>query len=121
MATHGKDAKETGSILKAFLVYLRRDKGMKKLPAIVRALGRLEAERRGITRVIAVVAREWKGGKRSIERAAEDIFGIEKADVNVEVRRDILGGISLKTDDAVWDATSKTRLGRLKRRLVNGR
>lgn len=116
-ATSGRTGRETADVVAAFLARLRREKGMRSLPAIVRALERLEEERSGITRVTAVVARGWKGDKSLISKVAGKVFGAGKTAVDVRVKPALLGGLLLRTEDTVWDATVRTRLDRLGRVL----
>lgn len=118
--TQNQNAEETEKILAGFLARLRREKGMKKLPAIIRALGRLEEERSGVTRVRAIVARDWAGEQKIISEAAEKIFGSEKVKVGIAVKSDVLGGLLLRVENAVWDGTVRTRLNRLKQSLTEG-
>lgn len=112
----GKNHEEMTDIVMAFVARLRKQKQIKKADAIVRALARIEEQTSGVARVTAVVARE-ETDKAVINQAVAEILKLSETETEVRVRPGVLGGLLLRTENSVWDATVRTKLNRMKRTL----
>lgn len=108
-----RDAKEATARLTS-LMASRGKAGL--LPAVVAALPDAAASCEGIAKVAVETAHETDA---TTVKAALKALGIDEtaAEVVTAVRPELIGGIRIRHEDRVYDATVKKRLGTLKAAL----
>ena len=101
-----------------FLSFLKRQRGTKKLPAIVRNLQRLTDEAEGVKRVRMTTSKPLdEKSMEALTKKIKKLLDNEKLILDSKVDAYILGGVALKTDTELFDGTVRKRLGELRRAL----
>jgi|SRR6185369_8791282 len=106
-------------LAKNFLLWLKRRGEEKKLFAIVKRLEKVENEKEGRLSVIAKTAYEIsKETKGQLEKKAESLFPGKKIELHHEIDSDVIGGVELRTEEVLYDATLRAELHSLKNSLL---
>lgn len=111
-----KDAKagDLKKILAGFVVILAREHKLKKIGYILEEYIKYAKAREGIQTIEITTARELD--KKIIERIRKAFGDNTEATVNVD--ESLLGGVMVRTEDKILDASLKMRLTRLKNLMV---
>jgi len=113
-----ENAHDKADLAKNFFEYLKRNKQLHKAEAILKKLEQLDDEANHIVRLTVATARQLpEEQQRQVEASAARIFKVKTVLVTYKVDKHVLGGISLKSDTAIYDATVATRLRRLAQQL----
>lgn len=114
-------SKEEGDVSRtatAFLSFIRKRRGTRKLAEIIRAAERLsdgEAGRMALLAETAVPADDAM--KKEIGRVAAEAFPGFEAVIRYVVRPDLLGGLRLSSEDEVVDGSVRARLRAMEERM----
>jgi F0F1-type ATP synthase delta subunit len=115
-----KDGGDASQIAASFLSFVKKHRGEKKLPEIVRAAEKLSDEAAGRVTLLAETAGEVDAdSKKEIALAAGKLFPGEEVSLGFAVRRDLVGGVRLSSRDVVVDGTIGRRIREL-RGAMNG-
>lgn len=102
-----------------FLSMLRRRGETKKLDGVLKCLENLEREEKNEVVVTAALAREVdEDVKRSIASQAETLFPGKRVALEYAVDPSLIGGVRLRTDEMLYDASVRHQLGELKKTIV---
>jgi len=101
-------------IAKQFLGLLQKDRKLTKVNLIIDEFEKYSKKQEGINEIEIESARELD--KTTINKIKK-MFG-EKSDVKTIVNPDMIGGVRIKVDDVVYDASLKKQLSRLKTSLI---
>lgn len=112
--TKGLSGKELSEALRVFAELLKRDRKLSKIDQIAAAFEKKQKKADGTVVLDATFARE---PKKTIVKAIEDAFG-GKVEMKTTVEAEIIGGLIVKTEDTILDASVKTRLESLKHQLT---
>ena len=111
--TDGASGKKLDATLKKFVEILARDRKLKKTENIMKEFEKYAQKKAGITTLTVYSARAL--AKSSLDKI-NDAFGGKTA-ITTEVAPEILGGIKIKTEDKILDASLLKQLQVLKRKL----
>ncbi|OGH93624.1 MAG: ATP synthase F1 subunit delta [Candidatus Magasanikbacteria bacterium RIFOXYD2_FULL_41_14] len=112
VAEHTK-GKHLDAILKKFVEILVRDRRLKKFENVIVEYEKLAQKQAGITALSVYSARSI--GKATLERINTAFGG--KTAITENIEQELLGGIKIKTDDKILDASLKKQLEILKQKL----
>ena len=112
--TNGRTGKDLSAAVQAFVELLRRDRKLSKVHQIAAAFKRYTKKVDGIIELDVTFARE---PKKALLKAIEDAFGAN-VEMTTHVNEDILGGMIVKTEDTILDASVETRLKTLTHTLT---
>ena len=101
-------------IAKQFLGLLQKDRKLTKVNLIIDEFVKYSKKQEGINEIEIESARVLD--KTTINKIKK-MFG-EKSDVKTIVNPDMIGGVRIKVDDVVYDASLKKQLSRLKTSLI---
>ncbi len=104
-------------VLDNFVKILAANGDLKMLDEIEAEYHRLEMKSKGIKEVQITTAREMKSDK-AILQELNQIVG-EKAEVKRNVDAGLVGGVVVRVDDTLIDASVKQRLDSLKKSITN--
>lgn len=113
-ATKGVSANQATDIVKNFLGVLQRDNKLKKVEYIIEEFIKYSKRAEGIKEVEIESARKLEGA--TVEKIRK-LFGA-KTEVTEKINKDIIGGLRIKVDDLILDASIKNQLNRLKQNLT---
>ncbi len=101
--------------------WLRRRGEEKKFPLILKALERrLLAEEKKLM-VTAVTAHELDHStEATIMKKAKELFPHQMIELESRIEKEVVGGVKLQTEEALYDATVRTSLKLLKNSLLKG-
>ncbi|MCX5987520.1 MAG: ATP synthase F1 subunit delta [Chloroflexi bacterium] len=102
-----------------FLAVMARRRSLHLLPEVIEWFGELADRASGIRRVIVTAATELSG--EEVQRVRERVAGAagDASNVSVTVRLDpeILGGLTIREGDQIFDYSVRTRLEVLRERM----
>jgi F-type H+-transporting ATPase subunit delta len=101
-------------VIKQFFLVLQKNNKLKKIEYILEEFIKYSKKQSGIKTVEIESAQEID---ESMIHKIKKIFGAD-SEISQVVNRDILGGIKIKVDDTVYDASIKTQLHKLKQSLI---
>jgi len=114
-AIQGVKGDKLAGMLKKFASILVRDRKLKQSEAIITEFIKYSKKQEGITEIIIKSARPLThatvGNIKKI--LGEKIESIEKVDDQ------LIGGVTIESDDEILDASIKTQLLKLKEKMVN--
>lgn len=117
--SRGAAAESVTVIAKNFAGFLKRRGEEKKLPAILKHLEKIEAEKEGRVAVIATLAHEAdEATKKKLLVQAEKLFPKKKVELSYTIDADLIGGVVFRTDEALYDATILNEVSSLKKSLL---
>lgn len=120
LAALSKDGGDASQIAASFLSFVKKRRGTKKLPEIVRAAEKLSDEADGRVMLLAETAGEVDAdSKKEIALAAGKLFPGKEISLGFAVRKDLVGGVRLSSRDVVVDGTIGRRIREL-RGAMNG-
>lgn len=100
--------------IQQFVLILQKNNKLKKIDYIIEEFVNYSKKQEGIKMVEIETARKLEP---SALNKIKKIFG-EKSEITEAINKDLLGGIKIKVDDMVYDASLKTQLLKLKQSLV---
>jgi F-type H+-transporting ATPase subunit delta len=106
--------KNLPEVIKQFFLVLQKNNKLKKIEYILEEFIKYSKKQSGIKTVEIESAQEID---ESMIHKIKKIFGAD-SEISQIVNRDILGGIKIKVDDTVYDASIKTQLHKLKQSLI---
>lgn len=102
-----------------FIGWLKQRGETKKLPAIVEQLQKMEREKEGMLSVRAITAHEIATEtKEKLAEQAAVLFPGKKIELHHEINSDLIGGVELRTEEVLYDATLRAELETLKKVLL---
>jgi F-type H+-transporting ATPase subunit delta len=101
------------AVIKQFFIVLQRNNKLKKINYIVEEFISYSKKQSGI-KTIEIETKE-KLTAQALEKIKK-IFG-EKSDIKETLNKNMIGGIKIRIDDMVYDASLKTQLNKLKQSL----
>ena len=103
------------------LVGLLVERGkIERLPAVVGEYRRMLNEERGVVEALATTALPLTGDETSaLQRKIAEMTG-RTVDLRVDVDESLIGGLTVRVGDTLYDASVRGRLERLRERLVAG-
>lgn len=113
-ATKGLSGKDLNSVLARFAEILYKEHQIKKTNRIITEFTRYAKKQQGVQELKVVSAR--KLGHETIKHL-QKIFGA-KSEIEESIDETLLGGVVVKTDDKIFDASLKRQLLRLKNSLI---
>jgi F-type H+-transporting ATPase subunit delta len=105
---------ELTQVIRVFAELLKHDRKLSKINQIVEAFEKRVKKENGVVGLDVIFARE---PKKTLLKAIEDTFG-GKVEMKTAVDENILGGMIVKTEDTILDASVKTRLETLAHTLT---
>lgn len=118
-AAAGKKKDELNEVFDNFLRLIRQNKDWKNLPKITAGFARAYAEAEGLTEATITTARDIPAGlKKKIRDWLEKKTG-KSVDLKTEVDKSLLGGLVIRHEDTIYDASLKTRVANLKKSFNN--
>lgn len=121
LAEEVKSERERADLIERFFAFLRRRKEQGKAIAIIEKAQELRDAEQGIVRLVASAARPLTADElNTIKTAAQPIFRAKEVIITPAVDPRQIGGIRLRTRDALVDGSIATQLKRLKRHLHTG-
>lgn len=105
--------KELPEVIRQFVVILQKYNKLKKIDYIIEEFLNYSKKQEGIKTVTAESSTELTGSSLA---KIKKMFG-EKSEVTENINKNLLGGIKIKVDDMVYDASLKTQLVKLKQLL----
>lgn len=106
-------------IVANFFQFLKRRGDWNKRQAILEYLEKMHREQSGELTVRAIVAHEPDAEtKEEITLQAKRLFPEKKILLSYEVEKNMIGGVMLRTDEVMYDATLKTQVHNLNKSLL---
>ncbi len=100
-------------VIKQFFVVLQKYNKLKKIDYIIEEFERYSKKQSGIKTIEVETVNELD---KKIKSKIEKVFG-EDSEITEKINKNLLGGIKIKVDDTVYDASLKTQLNKLKQFL----
>lgn len=117
--SRGAAGEAVAVIAKNFAGFLRRRGEEKKLPAILKQLEKIEAEKEGRIAVAVTLAHEAdKATKEKLSLQAKKLFPKKKVELSYTIDTELIGGAMFKTDETLYVATLSNELSVLKKSLL---
>ena len=115
----GRRAKDTGAkeldkIVKQFILFLTRQRMLKKIKYIMNEFISYAKEQKGIVELQITSARGLS--KSEVDKICKN-FG-QKVEVETKIDATLLGGVVIKDKNRILDASLKTQLQKFKRSLI---
>ncbi|NTV55418.1 MAG: F0F1 ATP synthase subunit delta [Candidatus Moranbacteria bacterium] len=113
-----RDGGDASQIAASFLSFVKKRRGSKKLPEIVRAAEALSDEKDGRISLLAETAIEADDAMRKdIAKNAATLFPGKDVSLCYVVRPDIIGGVRFSSNDEVVDGSIRARLRAMKKQM----
>ena len=114
-----KSASESQQVAGLLFAFLKRKRDTKKLARIIQKMQMLQDRKDGVMRVSATTAFAVQNGlKKEIEHFAQEIFVSEKVILEMHTDIDLLGGVVLKTENQMIDASVAETMKRVRNVLT---
>lgn len=114
--THGKTAADAEKIIRGLVKFLARKNAFRLADKIVAEYGKYHDKMNGVARLDVKSARALTGEmKKTIEAWAEKNLGAKKVVLNESVDAELLGGIVLRHDDLLLDASVKNTINKMRK------
>ncbi len=109
--------KDHNTVIENFITVLQKQNELEHYESIIEAYERLDKEKRGIQPATVTLAREMKLSGELLE----ELNGLakKKLEITTQVDESIIGGVVIRMDDTLIDASVKTQLEQLKNSLLN--
>jgi len=112
------DEGDVSRVASSFLSFVKKHRGGKKLPEIVRAAEKLSDEAVGRVTLLAETAEEVSAeSKKEIAETAGKLFPGKEISLGFAVRKDLVGGVRLSSHDEVADGSIRARLWAMERQM----
>lgn len=108
--------KDHDTVIENFIALLQEQNELEHYEAIIEAYERLEQEKRGIQPATVTVARDMKLTGGLLEEL--NSLAKKKLEITTQVDESIIGGVVIRMDDTLIDASVKTQLEQLKNSLL---
>jgi len=113
-ATKNAPKHDLSVILNNFLSLLQRDNKLKKVEYIIDEFVRYSKKAEGISEIEIESAR--KLDTATVEKIKKAFGG--KSEVSETINKDLIGGLRIRMDDLIFDASIKKQISRLKQDLI---
>ena len=113
-ATRDISGKDLSSVLAQFAEMLYKAHQIKKADRIIAEFIRYSKKQEGVLELKVVSARKLEA---SVIKHLQKIFGA-KSEIEESIDESLLGGVVVKTDDKIFDASIKRQLLKLKNSLA---
>ncbi|HSR88983.1 MAG TPA: ATP synthase F1 subunit delta [Candidatus Udaeobacter sp.] len=113
--TSGLPEKDLPAAMKQFVLVLQKNNKLKKIDYIIKDFINYSKKQNGIKVITVETAKELED---SILAKIKKAFG-EKSEITAVVNKNLMGGIKIKVDDMIYDASLKTQLKNLKEKLIS--
>ncbi len=100
--------------IEQFVLILQKNNKLKKIDYIIKDFITYSKKQEGIKIVEIETARKLEPSALS---SIKKLFG-EKSEITETINKNLLGGVKIKVDDMVYDASLKTQLSKLKASLI---
>ena len=107
--------KNIPEVVKQFFLILQKNNKLKKIDNIVEEFINYSKKQEGIQNIEIESARPLE---QATLNKIKKIFG-EKSEVTEKVNKDLLGGVKIKVDDLIYDASLQKQLIKLKEKLIS--
>ena len=101
--------------IEQFILILQKNNKLKKIDYIIEEFVNYSKKQEGIKIITIETSRKLED---AVLKKLKKTFG-EKSEITEKVNKDLLGGIKIKVDDLVYDASLKTQLKILKEKLIS--
>ncbi len=101
-------------VMAQFVLILQKNNKLKKADFIIEEFINYSKKRNGIKTIELESAVKLEPA--TINKIKK-IFG-EKSEISEKINKELLGGIKIKVDNLIYDASLKTQLGKLKKTLI---
>ena len=115
----GKPAAEVEQLFDNFLSFVWRNKDWKNLNKILKSFAKIYQDKEGLADAQIVSALDLSPQLKSHLQNWLDRFTQKKVDLKYQTDKNLLGGIIIKYDDLILDASLKTQLSNLHKQLTN--
>ena len=112
--TKEKSGKSLDEILDAFIELLVKDRKLKKVDRIIIEFERIVKKEKGIVEIEVISARKLG---QDLKKKINKVFD-GKAEMKESLDKKLIGGVVVKTEDAILDGSLRTQLRLLERQLV---
>lgn len=112
--TAGLSGKPLEEVLKQFVLLLARDHNLKQANSIINEFIHYSKKAEGIAEIEITTAGNLD--EKTIENIKKS-FG-DKVEATIKIDKTILGGIKIRTEDRILDASLKTQLLKLKESII---
>ncbi|HYF05602.1 MAG TPA: ATP synthase F1 subunit delta [Patescibacteria group bacterium] len=111
-----RETKDADKVIENLLSLLKSNNDIPKFEAVVKAYEKLEHDDQGIQSVTAEFAHNSEEGKKLLESL--NLIAGKMLNVTVKENPDLIGGVVIKYDDVLIDASVKGQLERLRNQLI---
>lgn len=112
--TEGKKGNDLDRSTKVFATFLKKSYALKSLPYIVKELEALVLKKEGKEPIHVKSAGPLSS---AVQKSIQDIFG-KKADITTEIDKTLIGGVTIRQGNTIFDASIITQLAALKQELI---
>ena len=117
--TAEKSPDDTKKIVKDFVIYLRKKRLLKLVPQLLETFRKSYDEKHGIVEAeVRVQFRMDADTKRSLSDTLKKRYNAHEVDITELVDERLIGGMKVRVNDEIYDASVKGRLQSLRRELV---
>ncbi len=117
--SQGKTEADIVLLVQHFFAFLKRRKEGKKIRSIIECLEKMQDKKDGVQVVKATLAREAdEVTKAQIMKEAEKVFPEKKIILTYTIDKNIIGGVCLRTDEVLYDATLSHTLTYIKQSFL---
>lgn len=101
--------------IQQFLLILQKNNKLKKIDYIIKEFVNYSKKQDGIKLVEIETARKLES---SVINKIKKLFG-EKSEITETINKNLLGGVKIKVDDLIYDASLQKQLIKLKEKLIS--
>ena len=113
--TEGLPKNDIPEVIRNFLMMLQKNNKLKKIEHIMEEFIQYSKKQAGIQDIEIESAR--KLDQPTLDKIKK-LFG-EKSEISEKINKDLLGGVKIKIDDLVYDASLQKQLIKLKEKLIS--
>lgn len=113
--TEGLPKNDIPEVIRNFLMMLQKNNKLKKIDHIIEEFIQYSKKQAGIQDIEIESAR--KLDQPTLDKIKK-LFG-EKSEISEKINKDLLGGVKIKIDDLVYDASLQKQLIKLKEKLIS--
>lgn len=113
--TEGLPKNDIPEVIRNFLMMLQKNNKLKKIEHIIEEFIQYSKKQAGIQDIEIESAR--KLDQPTLDKIKK-LFG-EKSEISEKINKDLLGGVKIKIDDLVYDASLQKQLIKLKEKLIS--
>lgn len=117
--TQKKKEEEIDKVISDFFKMVRKNRQLKQLPKIIEVFSLIWNDKKKIVEAEVTSAQELSlETKSKIERYLQKKYGAEKVVIKSKLDKNIIGGITLRVKDEVFNYSIKETLKKLNRELI---